>query len=71
MILKLNDKIKKDIDSGFLKAKTLVEFILNNTSGITDKVDLNQAALKDIKINNKYIKKVTIDTWTNQAIIEF
>ncbi len=71
MILKLNDTIIKDIDNGTLKAKDLVKFVLDNTNGVTDKDDINQTALKDIRINGKHIRKLMVDTWKHEAIIEF
>ena len=70
MKIKLTDDIIADIDNGHLKAKKLVEFVLDNTNGITQK-ELDQTALQDIRINNKYIKNVMFNVWGNELIIQF
>lgn len=69
MKIKLTDDIITDIENGYLKAKKLIKFILDNTQGITDK-ELNQTALQDIRINNQTIKNAMIDTWKYELIIE-
>lgn len=70
MKLKINNEMLDKIINNTLKAKELVKYVIDNTGGITQK-ELHQTALQDIKINDKYIKNVLVDTWKKELVIEF
>lgn len=67
--LKLNSDLMQKINTNKLKAVELIQFIFHNIKTAKTEKQLYNTALKDIKIDNKYITACRIDTWKNELII--
>lgn len=70
--IKLNKEIKDKIETGYLKAKELVQFVIDNTEcTIEEDKSIDKIALQNIKIDRKYIKSTMVDIEDGLLILTF
>lgn len=70
LTLRLSDELVNTIATGVLPAKQLVEYILTVVpKAMTTKDDIESTSLCDIKINDKYLTKVVLDSADNKVIL--
>jgi hypothetical protein len=70
MNIKLNNRIMTSVRSGTLKARELVQFILDNVLNTSTNKDINNTSLSDILVEGKQITSAIIDSYKNEIIIE-
>jgi hypothetical protein len=69
MKIKLNNELINSVKKGNCKASEVVQFLLN--SGFCSEKSAFFSSLSDLKIGDKQIKKVNIDTYSNFINIYF
>ncbi|NFO98781.1 hypothetical protein FDC62_11365 [Clostridium botulinum] len=71
--IQLNKEIKDKIELGYyLKAKELVQFVIDNTECVVEgNKSADKIALQDIKIDGKYIKSAMVDIEDSLLILTF
>lgn len=66
--ISLNEDIVIGLENGYIKAKDMVKFILDNTNSTIDK-NLEEASLSDIRINGSKISSCYINRESKEIIL--